>query len=149
MSLVKSQIQKFITAAYNLGLGGQWVKITKAYTDFSAAGLTNSINIYSLPAKAMIHACIVKQSTNFTGGIIATYTISVGVGSGASVAKYGLAFDVFQSAAANVIGVNVLGGVEDFSGATNITATAVSTVGLLNAATQGSVDIYLFISKLP
>lgn len=38
---------------------------------------------------------------------------------------------------------------ENFSAATSIRARATSTLGNLNAATQGSVDFYLLVSTLP
>lgn len=122
----------------------QWMKVTKSYTDFSTAGLTSTVSLLTVPNKSIIHNCIIKHSTRFLGGIIATYTISVGIAG--SLAKYAVAFDVNQVTGATVSGVNSLVGYE-FTGLA-ISATAVSTVGLLNAATQGEVDIYLLISTV-
>jgi hypothetical protein len=123
----------------------QWKKITKSYSDFSTGALTNTIDLIALPAKAIITGCVVKHSTLFSGGLIATYTISVGITG--TLAKYAVAFDVNQAVSATASGVNILSGFE--YGATTIKATAVSTVGQLNAATQGSVDIYLKVSIVP
>lgn len=123
----------------------RWIKITKTYTDFSTAGLTNEISIYTLPAKGIIHACQIFPSTVFSGGTIASYTISVGISGNAT--KYGVAANVFTGATLSTI--NALIGIESMSGTTSIKATAISTVGLLNAASAGSVDIYLLISQLP
>jgi hypothetical protein len=122
----------------------QWIKITKSYTDFSTASLTNTIDLVTLPNKSVIHNCIIKHSTRFLGGIIATYTISVGITG--TLAKYAIAYDVNQVTGATVSGINSLIGYE-FTGIT-LKATAISTVGLLNAATQGSVDIYVLVSIL-
>ena len=122
----------------------QWIKITKSYTDFATAGLTNTIDLLTLPNKSVIHNCIIKHSTRFLGGIIATYTLSVGITG--TLAKYAIAFDVNQVTGAAVSGINSLVGFEFASN--TISATAVSTVGLLNAATQGDVDIYLLVSTV-
>lgn len=124
-----------------------WTKYTKAYTDLSTAGLTNDIELFQLSAKQMIHQVVIKQSTAFSGGLIATYTASVGIVG--NLVKYGAAFDVKQATGATVFGANILQGVENFSTATSIRLVAVSTVGLLNAATAGSVDIWVLKSLLP
>jgi hypothetical protein len=123
----------------------QWIKITKTFSDFATAGASNEISIYTLPIKGIIHACQIFATTVFSGGVIATYTVSVGI-SGNAV-KYGIATNVFTGAGLSAI--NVLSGIESMSGTTSIKATATSTVGLLNAATQGSIDIYLLVSILP
>lgn len=131
--------------SYNSG-GAQWVRIaTKTYADFSTAGA--SVNIasgYSLPAKGVIHGCVVIPTTAFSGGTIATYTISVGIAG--TVAKYAVATNVFTGYALST--PNLLPGIESTSASTSITLTAVAGVGLLNAATAGSCDIYLLVGQL-
>lgn len=122
-----------------------WLKITKTFTDFATAGLTNSITIYSLPAKGIIHAVQLNPSTVFSGGAIASYTISVGIVG--TVAKYAAATNVFTGA--TLPAISVLPGIESIGSATDIKATAISTVANLDAATQGSVDIWLLVSVLP
>ena len=122
----------------------KWVKITKTFSDFSTAALTNSITIYSLPAKAIIHSVQLNAPTLFSGGTIAAYTISIGING--TLTKYAAATNVFTGATLQPPSAIV--GVENMSSATNILATAISTVGNLNAATAGSVDIYLLISRL-
>lgn len=121
-----------------------WIKITKTYSDFSTAGLTNSITIYTLPAGGVIHAVQMNASTKFSGGLIATYTISVG--KAGTNAKYAIATNVFTGATLPVI--SVLPAVESIGSTTAITATAISTIGNLNTATAGSVDIWLLVSIL-
>jgi hypothetical protein len=123
----------------------KWTKITKAYTDFSTAALTNSITIYSLTAKEVVHGCIAFTTGNFKGGAIVTYTISVGV-TGNNV-KYMAALDAFGGG--TFTGTVIAPTVEDITGVINITATAISTVANLNAATQGAIDIWLLTSTLP
>lgn len=124
-----------------------WVKYTKTYTDLAAAGLTNDIELFSLAAKEVIHAVVLKASTAFSGGTIATYTLSVGISG--TIGKYAPAFDVKQTVGNNVFGFNELPGMENFSSATSIRLGAISTVGLLNAATAGVVDVWVLKSTLP
>lgn len=124
-----------------------WTKYTVGFAALATAGVTNDIELFSLPLKTMIHAVLIKQSTSFTGGLIATYTISVGING--NLVKYGVAFNAFQAAGATVFGMNNLPGVESFTGATSIRIAAVSTVGNLNAATGGSVDVWALTSLLP
>lgn len=144
----------YYTANPNLLISGsassipQWIKITKTYTDFSTAGLTNDIEIYSLPAKGIIHSAIIKHSILFTGGAISTYTASVGITG--TLAKYSVAFDIKQAVSdtAFELGTAVVPTLENFGAVTSIRGAVISTVGNLNAATQGSVDFYLLVSKI-
>lgn len=128
--------------------GARWVKVTKTYTSLSTAGLTNDIEVFSLPAGWAVHGATLKHSTPFTGGTIATYTTSVGP-TGA-LAKYVAASDVLQAAGATVSGVSLLTTfvVENWSSTTSIRLAAISTVGNLNAATAGSVDVYLLVGPV-
>lgn len=123
-----------------------WVKVTKTYSDFSAAGLTNDISIYTLPSKGYIHDVKMIPSTAFSGGTIAAYTVSVGISG--SLLKYAIATNTFIGNTTLSAAHTPLPGVESTSGTTDIRAAAVSVTGLLNAASAGSVDIYLLISTI-
>lgn len=124
-----------------------WTKYTITYAQLSTAGLTNNIELFQLAAKEMIHSVVVKASAAFTGGLIATYTVSVGPAG--NLVKYAVAFNVFQAPGNTLSSTNILPGVEDFSSATSVRIAAISTVGNLNAATAGSVDVWVLKSTLP
>ena len=126
----------------------QWTKYTKTYVDLSAAANTNSITLLSLPAKGVIHAVVVKHSLAFSGGGITAYAVSVGISG--DLTKFSSYFDVFQ-AAGNQVGQtsNVGAGIENFGAATTILLSASSVGGLLNAATSGSVDVWVLSSTIP
>jgi hypothetical protein len=127
-----------------------WTKYTVAHTALQTAATTNNISLFILPAKTMIHKVVVKHSTAFAGGAIATYTVSVGIIG--TLAKYIAAFDVFQavsSTAFSIAAATVNAGVEDFSSGVAIQIAAISTVANLNATTQGSVDVWVLTSLLP
>jgi hypothetical protein len=117
----------------------RWRKYTKTYSQLSVAGLTNDIEVFSLPAKGVIQAMQIVATTAFSGGTIATYTLSIGISG--NLVKYCTGFSLSQP--------QVIGGIESTSGATSIKLAAISTVGLLNAATAGSADVYVLWGILP
>lgn len=124
-----------------------WAKIaTKTFSDFSTAGAANTIaSGYLLPAKGVIMGCQVIPSVAFSGGTIATYTVSVGIST--SHLKYAIATNVFTGF--TLATPNILPGIESTTTTTSITLTATATVGLLNAGSAGSCDIWLCVSVLP
>lgn len=125
----------------------QWVKVTKTYADFSAAGLTNDISIYTLPINGYIHDVKIVPTTAFSGGLISAYTVSVGIAG--SLAKYAIAANTFTGNTTLGLAHAPLPGLENTSGTTDIRAQAIAVTGLLNTATAGSVDFYLLVSILP
>jgi len=125
----------------------RWVKVTKTHQDFSTGGLTNNITIYSLPANAYVHDVKIVPTTNFSGGAIASYTLSVGITG--SLAKYAVAADVFTGNTTTDLVHTSIAGLESRLVATDLKASATSTVGNLNASTAGAVTFYLLLSALP
>lgn len=132
--------------AANSSVIPHWVKVTKSYTDFSTAGLTNDISIYTLPSKGYIHDIKIIPATAFSGGTIAAYTISAGIAG--ALTKYAIATNTFTGNTTLTTIHTPLVGLESTSGTTDIRAQATSVTGLLNAATAGSVNIYLLISTI-
>ncbi len=129
----------------------KWVKITKTYADFATAGLTRTISIFSVDAgdKAYLHDVYIVPTTEFSGGLIAAYTISIGTSTNNT--KFLLASNIFTgnttATSLHTLQPRIVDA--ESNGQFDITATAISTVGNLDAATAGSVDIYLLISTLP
>lgn len=117
-------------------------RFTVAHTAFQTAALTNNIELFSLPAKALIERVVIKHSASFTGGAISAYTLSVGIAG--TLAKYAAAFNVFQAPGATVLQLTQTEGIESFGAATSIRIAATSTTANLNASTGGSVDVYVF-----
>lgn len=123
-------------------------KVNVLFSDLATAGLTNNAAVFSLPAYNSIIDVWAEIKTTFTGGSIATYTISVGYTSGTELM---LANDVKTSAilltSAGVKGTDLTTvgktNVYSASSATSIRAYAVSTVDTLDNATTGSIDIYI------
>lgn len=141
--------QDAATKAYvDAAVGGpSWTKYTLSYTDFSTAGTTNDVELFSLAAKETIHQIIIHHTAAFTGGAITAYTLSVGIGG--NFTKYTSSFDVFQTASDTVFQSSTDNNMEDFGSATSIRIQAKSTGDNLDQAATGSVDVYVQTSSLP
>lgn len=123
----------------------QWKKFTFTYAALAVAALTNTIEMYQLPAAAIIHAVRIKHSVPFTGGAISAYSLSVGVF--ANLTKYALAFDVFQPISGVAYQDSFLPGSESFTGAISLRLAAQATGANLDQATAGTVDVWVLLSK--
>lgn len=121
-----------------------WRLYAKTYANLSAASLTNDIELFSLPAKGVIHGVQMVPTVAFSGGLIATYTLSVGISG--NLVKYCTAINGFTGFSFSQ--PQFLGGAESMSIATSIRLAAISTVGLLNAATAGAVDVQVWWSLM-
>ena len=132
-----------------------WIRITKTFADFSFAGLTNNIEIYSLPAGASLHSAIMKHSTSFGGGAIATYTMSVGIIGDLTKYSYATTFDVFQAVSDIALfpypppARSLLAtGIEDWGSVKSIRGSAISTGANLDQAVAGVIEYYLLVSQI-
>lgn len=125
-----------------------WIKVTKSFSDFSAAALTNTINLYQLAAREMIEDIVLKTTTSFTGGSISAYTFSAGdTTNGAS--QFISGYDGFAAVSGTGFSrATISNGLYSFTGTEQLTITATSVGANLNAATGGSVDIYIKVSVL-
>lgn len=125
-----------------------WAKYSITHTALQAAALTNDIELFSLPAKTVIHKVIIKNTTAFAG--TTSYTLSVGIVG--TLAKYIAAFDVMQAVSDTTFGVaatTINATPENFGSATSIRVAAVSTVENLDQSSAGAADIYVQTSTLP
>ena len=144
-SVVAAANANTANSAANAGNFPVWVKTTIPYTSFSTAGTTNSITLLSLVAAGVIHGVKIKHSTAFAGTGITAMTASVGVSG--TLNKYASAFDVFSAVSNTNFQLSNVVGSENNGAATTILITGTSTGGNLNALTQGSVDVWVLMSK--
>jgi len=121
-----------------------WVKITKTFSDFAIPSLTNDIEIYSLPAGAIIQGVLIKAKIPFQGGLMTAYTISVGTV--ISLIKYASAFDVYQPVGDTTFQLSNNFDIQNWGMPTSIRAGAISVGDLLDSATMGVVEFYILTS---
>lgn len=143
------------TTAFVVAAGGSvgtnipaWVKVTKTYADLSAAATTNTITLLTLTAKQVVEQAVLKHSTAFTGGAIASYNLEVGY----PPAHFALvpSFDVKQTVTDFAYSAPTNAQlVLTWSGTVAVTLTATSSGANLSATSQGSVDVWLKLSTLP
>lgn len=133
----------------------RWTKVTKTYTDFSTGATTNTVTLYTLPAGWVVHGVKLKHSTSFTGGAIAAYQVTgVGVSGGATTKFYSTAHSIFQATGATVgkvagslPPVTAAQDIESQDATSTITITVTSSGANLDAATQGSLDVWLLLGE--
>lgn len=130
------------------GAGGvAWGPVlTFAYTQFSDAGTSKSILLYTLPKKGVIHGVICKHSTKFEGGAITQVTASAGIVG--DVDRFLTNFIVSTAPADDNFGITHILDAISFGASTALQVTLKSTGGPLNTLTAGSVDLYLLLSAV-
>ncbi len=133
--------------------GPVWVPVVKTHTDLNDASMAHVFDLYSLPAKTVVHAAVVKQSTAFTGGGITNYTVRVedaGTTPLTSDQNVNLSpSDTTGFSTSPPVASAILPRPYDF-GATYTLKLRVSTVGAnMDQATAGSLTVWLLLSTLP
>jgi len=121
-----------------------WTKYTVAYSALATAGLTNDIELFSLPAGGIIHGIKVKHSVLFSGPSITDYKISIGITG--NLTKYTPAFDVDTAVTATNYQLSSTLQGESHTATTSVRISAVSTGANLSAANQGLVDVWVYSS---
>jgi len=150
--------------ASGLGDGIQIVKYTLTFADLTTAGLSQTISLpvnptstpfiapatsappnyanFVIPQAGVVLYSKVQHTIPFAGGTIASMTCSVGKLGGTNTFVNGAAFNVF-GAAADTTCQEAFGVASGQNTSWGVTVTFVSTVGNVNAATAGSVNIYI------
>ena len=133
----------------NLGLDTRPRKFTVTYSQLATAATSNFIQLFSLPAGAVITLVKLKHSIGFSASGQTSYTLSIGTVAPAqspSLTKYLPAYQVDVNAnpvSATTFVVNNVVGSENHTSAVPIYIAATSNVNL-NLATQGSVDVWVW-----
>jgi hypothetical protein len=133
-----------------LGSPGLAVFVAKAHLkhgDFSAAGLTKSVDAFSLPA----HAKVVGAGAKITEIFAGTTTLTLKVGDAGDDDRYLAAYDGMVAVAdtniANAAAAGLFASYSDAAYAVKVLATA--TVANLDQLTTGEVDIWVAYVILP
>jgi len=126
-----------------------WQKVTVGFASLTTAGLTQTINLVTTAARTKVCGVSIKTTTAFSGGLIASLTVGVGDAAGTGT-DYAPAFTVFTTSSNTNYQDTIPATVASkTSAASTITALFTSTVGNLNAATAGSVDIDVCTVVIP
>ncbi len=122
-----------------------WFKFTKTFSDFSAAKLTDSIELFTLEDGCLSHAVSVDLVTAFSGGSISAYSLSVGISGDAT--KYINAFNGMTGANTGEVQYATLTN-ETYKNERVIYIAATTVDDDLDKATAGEIDIYALLSKM-
>lgn len=126
---------------------GYWFKYVIPETALTAAATTESIPLFVTDTNTSICGTQIKHSAAFTGGGLTAMTVSLGVSGEEGL--YGQPFDIFQAPANNLFQTTN----SQQSSVVGATATVLATfdsVGAnVNAATTGSVSIWVCSVDLP
>lgn len=137
-----------LESAFPEPLDATWKKYTLSNVDLSVADTFKQVTLFSLPAKSVLRAVVIHHTTPFTGGAISDYTVKLGVST--DLVKYASAWSVFPSSSGTYFfQLFHADEIESMTAATNILLTAESAGDFLNAATQGSVNVYVEWFELP
>lgn len=121
-----------------------WFKYTVDFSDFDAATIATDIELFSNPAKGVIHGVLLANATAFSGGSLSGYQLSVGISG---------SLDKFASlVSVNTSTVNesfLLLEMPNVSTSTSIRIQAVASGSNLDSATAGQIDVYVLRSLLP
>lgn len=125
----------------------KWQKITITYSDLAVASTSSEYLLLTLPASNIVMDCKMIVTQNFTGGSLSNYQITIGTDSQHSIVHSNI--NAFSGIDDLGVGGSPVSTVFNLSGTTPIKLFISSTGDNLNAATQGSVNIYILIGELP
>lgn len=123
-----------------------WQKFTIGFASLQTAGLTNTVLVYTLPIKGVVHQAFANITTLFSGGAIATIVASIG--NAGNNAKYMVSSSLATATTLPGVSIGAIAP-ESMVGTTAVNIYATSTVANLSALTQGSIDVYVLSSVLP
>jgi hypothetical protein len=124
-----------------------WLKYTVAHTALQTASATNDIELVNLPAGKILAGVIIKHSSSFSGGSIASYLLSVGVAE--DLSRFASAFNVNQAVSDQIYQSSIVQFIPSFATSKSIRVSVTSTGANLSATTSGSVDIWIRLAQLP
>jgi hypothetical protein len=130
------------------GAGGSGCnKYTVGEAALTAAALTQSISLFTLPDRAKVTGVTIKHSTAFSGPSITAVNVSLGQASGSATA-YTATHDIFQTVS-NTAMLDDGGHYSASFASHGINANFTSVGANLSAMTAGSVDIWVCTVQLP
>lgn len=126
----------------------EWVKYTVTYSQIAAAATTTTVDIADIAPGTVVKAAVIKSTEAFTGGSLSAYNIGVTVQTFPVLINpenflpppSGVLFETGEYSPFNLV---------PFQASRALRILATSTGDNLDAATQGSVDVWVLVSTLP
>lgn len=122
------------------GGGPGWSNIVVPFGTAQAAGLTNHIPLFVLPAGAILEALVIKHTIAFSGAGISDVYTQIGIAG--NYGEWIPDFDVAQAVADQTFDNVEMGYIGSFANPTQVYLTAVSVGANLSALTAGSVTVW-------
>lgn len=131
----------------------KWLKVTKTHADFNAASPTETITVYTMPARSCLMAAVIKHTAAWTGGSITNYAFSLSYDGTPVIPSPGLDAATAPSDTGFLFSDEPPGTphfwMESFAAGLLVELQAAATGGNVADATAGSIDIYLLVGTLP
>lgn len=124
-----------------------WFKYTLPETALTAAATTESIALFTTDTNTSICGTRIKHSAAFTGGGLTAMVVSVGVSG--SEGLFSQPFDIFQAPGNGVFQTTNVQDMSTVGATASVLATFDSVGANVNAATAGSVSIWICSVDMP
>ena len=125
-----------------------YLKVTKDYTDFSAAALSNNLSLMSLPAGYKFLNLVIKHSTPISGGTITAAGVTVGVVGELDKYTPFEPLDVFSAVSDTNFSDENVNTIENWGTSTDIRTELTVTGDNLDQAVAGEIDFYILIKRV-
>ena len=116
-----------------------WLLFTVTHTQLQAAALANDIELWSVPARVIIHGVVFEPTVQFAGVGITDYKMSLGIA--ANLPKYMAFVDVDNAVSASNFFTSDILGAESTSAVYSLRVAARSIGANLSASTAGTLNV--------
>lgn len=142
--------QRLPFAVFKLALlGVRRFKVTRNFSDFATAALTNTLLIFQIPAGFEMEKKTTKHDTRWLGGGATFVDVKEGIVTELDRYSPGGPLDIFQTVGntQDKFDHNVLHALENAGVDTDVRSTITSDV-LLNLLTQGDIQYIIYLDKI-
>lgn len=139
--------EKFIVTELNFKVIAPIKFSLVSVSSFQVASGVTDVELFSLPAKAIIEWVYLKHSVAFSGGTMTGCKLSLGVAG--QLERYLPPFDIFQAPSDTAFAGAAVQDLQNFGAVTSIRLAIVSEGALLSSLSTGKVDVWVKFAQLP